>query len=615
MNSRIVAGNNLRHLCFGILLSAGLSLVACVKQDKASRNGKESKPNVLLIVADDQAYGDLSFRGNDKAFTPQLDELKRKGFSANRFYVSPVCAPTRASLLTGRYHQRTGVEGVTRGRENMSLDEETMAEVLKKAGYRNGLFGKWHNGAHFPYHPLGRGFDEFLGFTSGHWSNYFDTTIEQNGKALRTDGYLPDVLTEASMEFIEEATESEEPFFCFLSFPTPHTPLQVPDAYFDKYLSKGLDTFNATIYAMGENLDWNVGRLVQKLEQLGIQNNTLVIYVSDNGPVNHRFNLGLKGKKGQVDEGGVRVPFFMHWPGMIPKGLESDLPLAHIDLLPTLNALLKLEHKAKNPWDGLSFARLFNSDDPGKDKTLENSVRQRSLYELWGGRKRVLRGDVLMVEEELFDLDKDPGQKRSIRSEQEDVYQELKASFAQWEATLPTKKEEASIPIGFADYPRTVLPAHEAVLHPRVEFRKPRKQTGITYHSFYGWAHDWIDFWTKTTAYPSWNLFVQQKGHYKVYLNYALDAKNSGGLLELNVGGQSIEIKNLPAFEHSKFTDYDRLAREQEAPETDWAEWEVGLVYLEEGPTSLVIKAKEILGEKSIELKDVVLEFQPGSGK
>ena len=153
----------------------------------------------------------------------------------------------------------------------MNLDEETFANVFKSLGYTTGIFGKWHNGAHYPYHPLGRGFDEFVGFASGHWTSYFNTTIEKNGKPFKTEGYLPDVLTNEAIGFIEKSHQNKTPFFCYLPYQTPHTPLQVPDKYFDKYKNKGVDDFNATIYGMAENIDDNVGRLLNTLETLNIK--------------------------------------------------------------------------------------------------------------------------------------------------------------------------------------------------------------------------------------------------------------------------------------------------------------------------------------------------------
>jgi arylsulfatase A-like enzyme len=196
-------------------------------------------PNVVVILTDDQGWGDLSLHGNPSLQTPHLDALAHSGARMSRFYVSPVCAPTRASLLTGKYHQRTGVHGVTRGQENMSLEEVTLADLFKEAGYKTGIFGKWHNGAHYPYHPNGRGFDQFVGFCAGHWSNYFDALIEENGKPHRSKGYMTDYLTDRAIEFIEKSTGEGKPFFCYIPYQTPHTPYQVPDEPFEKYVSNG----------------------------------------------------------------------------------------------------------------------------------------------------------------------------------------------------------------------------------------------------------------------------------------------------------------------------------------------------------------------------------------
>ena len=184
------------------------------------------RPNVVLIITDDQGWGDVHSHGNDKIDTPVLDQLAADGVRFDRFFVSAVCAPTRASLLTGRYHLRTGTHGVTRGQENMRSEEVTIAEALKQAGYATGCFGKWHNGAHYPHHPNGQGFDEFLGFCCGHWNNYFDTDLDHNGKTVKTKGYITDVLTDAAIAFIEQYRD--QPFFLLTSFMKPHTPFFPP---------------------------------------------------------------------------------------------------------------------------------------------------------------------------------------------------------------------------------------------------------------------------------------------------------------------------------------------------------------------------------------------------
>jgi arylsulfatase A-like enzyme len=496
-----------------------------------------------------------------------------------------------------------GVSGVTRGRENLNLEEVTLADILKENGYVTGLFGKWHNGAHYPYHPLGRGFDEFVGFTSGHWSNYFDTVIEKNGHPFEAQGYLPDVLTEESLSFIEKSAASGTPFFCYLSFPTPHTPLQVPDAYFEKYKAKGLDDFNATIYGMGENIDWNVGRILNELNRLNLEEETLVLYMSDNGPLNFRFNKGLKGRKGMVDEGGVRVPFIARWKGQIISGSNSQLPLAHIDVLPTILDLLKIPIEAESRIDGMSFKSQLVQKSVVSDEISGNRI----LFENWNGRQRALQGSMLMIDEKLFDLDTDPGQSQSIRADHKEKYDELASAFADWESKLPNSDNTAAIPAGYEEYPVTVLPAHEAILFPPFEFRKDRRHTGIAYHSQYGWAHDWIDFWTSEEAFPAWELDIKTEGQYQVSIKYALEEKNLGDELILEVAGNTIVIDSLDAYKHSYKPSHDRIAREQEAPETDWATATIGSVKLEKGAATLSLKASRIAGESSIELKEILL--------
>ncbi len=594
---RNILNNNWQFiLCLFFLFS----LLSCQLKNKEKENFKinKGKPNVLLILTDDQAYGDLSFTGNQIAETPNLDRLALEGAFFTNFYVSPVCAPTRASLLTGRYHQRTGVNGVTRGRENMNLNEVTLADILKENGYQTGIFGKWHNGAHYPYHPMGRGFNAFVGFTSGHWSSYFDTTIEKDGKPFLAKGYLSDVLTTEALDFIKRSVQNEEPFFCYIPYQTPHTPLQIPDAYFDKYKNKGADDFNAAIYGMTENIDDNVNRLIQGLEELDIREETIIIYLSDNGPLNLRFNQGLKGRKGQVDEGGVRVPFIMNWKGQIKPGKTVKYPVAHIDVLPTLLGMLDIEYTADQPLDGLDIKKLFQD---------ESLIKSRNLYSEWGGNKRVLSGDYLMINEALFNLNKDPNQTLDMRERSQDTYDSLRKSYDYWINNMPISKTDNSIPVGYHDFPRTVLPAHEANLFPSFEFRKDRKHTGIAYHSLYGWAHDWIDFWTNTNAFPSWIINVVSSGRYELKLKYALESENKGTSLRIEIQDQERILNDVPVFEHSLFKNHDRVARTAEAPETNWGILDVGIFNLEAGQSTIKIQAIEIPGEESIELKELIL--------
>lgn len=578
-----------------ILFVFTLSIVFSCK-----KSTEKVQPNVLIILTDDQAYGDLSLTGNPIVETPVIDNLAKEGVFAKKFYVSPVCAPTRASLLTGRYHQKTGVSGVTRGRENMNLNEQTFADVFKFLGYKTGAFGKWHNGAHYPYHPLGRGFDEFVGFTSGHWTNYFDTTIEKNGKDFKAEGYLPDVLTDEAIKFIEKSNSKDVPFLCYIPYQTPHTPLQVPDKYFDKYKNKGVDDFNAAIYGMVENIDDNVGEIITKLKELDIEDNTIIIFMSDNGPLNLRYNAGLKGKKGSVNEGGVNVPFIIKWKNKIASSLQINEPLAHIDILPTLLDLVNADVKLKNKIDGKSFKKLILGE---KDTSFAN----RNLFLEWNGNKRLRSGDYVMINGALFNLKKDPSQERFIRRFNQATYDSLRSIYDEWYKKQPEASKEKPIPVGYNKYPTTHLPAHEANLYPPFEFRKDRKHTGIAYHSLYGWAHDWIDFWTNTEAYATWDIEIIESGSYDFLLKYVLSEKDKGTELKLQVGNQTIDIKNIPVFEHSKFPNFDRVSRDQEAPETNWNQIKVGTLKLEKGTHEIKIKTTQIPGEKSIELKNITI--------
>ncbi|OYW15662.1 MAG: N-acetylgalactosamine 6-sulfate sulfatase, partial [Planctomycetales bacterium 12-60-4] len=301
-------------------------------------------PNVVVILTDDQGWGDLSIHGNRNLATPHIDSLARDGALFERFYVCPVCSPTRAEFLTGRYHARGGVFNVSTGGERLDLDERTIADVFKSAGYATAAFGKWHNGSQYPYHPLGRGFDEYYGFTSGHWGDYFSPPLDHNGALIHGSGYLPDDLTDHALAFMRQ--HRDQSFFCYIPFNTPHSPMQIPNVFFEKFRKAELpDRFHVpaqedlamtrAALAMCENIDWNVGRVLQMLEELQLADDTIVVYFSDNGPNSFRWNGGMKGRKGSTDEGGVRSPLLMRWPGRILAGRRVPQIAGAIDLLPT----------------------------------------------------------------------------------------------------------------------------------------------------------------------------------------------------------------------------------------------------------------------------------------
>ncbi len=571
-----------------------LAIVFCSLQCSAPK----TPPNILLILTDDQGYGDLGFHGNTAIHTPQLDQFFHQGSTIPQFYVNPVCAPTRASILTGRYYQRAGVHGVTRGRERMRIEEQTMADLFREAGYQTAVFGKWHNGANYPYHPLARGFDHFTGFSSGHYSSYFDTTIEKDGEAFLAEGYLPDVITQEALDFMAKKKAQNKPFFCFVTFQTPHTPLHVPDRYFDPYIAQGLDAFTAAIYGMCENIDDNLGRMMALLDTLQLKENTIVIFLTDNGPLTLRYNDGLKGRKGTVDEGGVRVPFGIQWPGTIPGGQSIEGAWAHIDLLPTLLDLTRVHVNPKNTLDGTSFApRLMQ----------KSQVLDRTLFDNWGGRVRLQRDSLLLTQNGLYDLKNDRGQTHNLEDQLPKLKAQLQSEFHAWEATLPEKPKILPFQLGLPSQPKVVLEASQALLQPPFEFRKDRRHTGIAYHSLHGWAHDWIDFWTDTQAYAVWNVESLETTTYEVYLEYGLDTENKNVKLVLNAKDQQLNIAQLPVFEPLALPDYDRVPRTQEAPAMQWKLHKVGELKFPKGNYPLSLQTTVMGGTQSIELKSIRL--------
>jgi len=591
----------LKSITVAASVSAMAPLTGCRLAGGAGR-APNKRPNVLLIMTDDQGWGDIRSHGNEAIETPVCDKLAREGARFDRFFVSPVCAPTRASLLTGRYHLRTGTHGVTRARETMRSAEVTVAEALKQAGYATGCFGKWHNGAHYPHHPNGQGFDEFLGFCAGHWNNYFDTTLERNGKSFKSKGYISDVLTEAACDFIER--HRAEPFFCYVPYNAPHGPFQVPDRYFDKYKAAGLDDKLACIYGMCESLDDNIGRLLSRLEELGLTDNTIVLFLTDNGPNSNRYNGGMKGRKGSIDEGGVRVPLFVRWPSGIAAGTEIPQIAAHIDLFPTIMDLCGLSMPATEPLDGISLAPLLQGS--AKDW----SDRKLFTFRAWGGAIENIGGAVRTQRWRavkarrgwaLFDMVADPGQKRNVAKEEPKVLATLRDAFEAKAADV-TKAGFDPIPthVGYAQRPVVTLPAHEAMLEPVL-------QQGIDYLGKKGWANDWIAKWTDTNASAWWPLKVVVTGRFDVSVLYTCSQANLGTRLRVEIGGKTVEGIVDVAHDPKPIPSPDRVQR-GEVYEKVWATVKLGAVELDPGEVRMVVRAVEIPGAQACDIKAIRLE-------
>lgn len=326
-------------------------------------------PNVILILADDLGYGDLSIYGNPLLQTPHLDHLALEGVRLSQQYSgSPLCAPARAALLTGRYNHRTGALSVesNRGLDRIALRERTIADCFKRAGYATGMVGKWHNGLHdLAYHPNNRGFDEFLGFLNG-GMGYWDWIIEANGQPLGADGrYLTDVFTDGAVDFVRR--HQQEPFFLYVAYNAPHAPLEAPAAEVAAF--QGVDGLNdavATLYAMIRRMDTGIGRMLDALTETGQADNTIVLFTSDNGPwLGHdtlagaslsmaRYNGPFRGMKQDVLEGGIRVPAIIRWPSGLPAGDELHTMIHACDWVPTLLASCGIDGLPPLPLDGVN---------------------------------------------------------------------------------------------------------------------------------------------------------------------------------------------------------------------------------------------------------------------
>ncbi len=428
---------------------------------------EKTQPNVIIIITDDQGYGDLGITGNPHVKTPVIDKFASENIRFNNFYVSPVCAPTRSSLMTGRFSLRTGVRDTYNGGAIMATTEVTIAEMLKQANYKSGIFGKWHLGDNYPSRPNDQGFDESVTHLSGGMGqvgdfttffkkdkSYFDPVLWHNGKTESYEGYCSDIFTDQAIRFIEK--NQQNPFFCYLSFNAPHTPLQVPNKYYEMYKdidpASGFEKDNRPfvemteknkedarkVYAMVTNIDDNIGKLFQKLDDLNLTKNTLVIFMTDNGPQQTRYIAGMRGRKGSVFRGGVRVPFFMRLPSLFNGEKDIETTAAHIDILPTLSEICNVNLPTDKKIDGKSLLPLI------QDKTVD--WENRSLFFYWTRRYPELYNNIALqkgsyklvghndynaeIEDfELFNITEDPYEQNNIVIEKRNIAKELKSEL------------------------------------------------------------------------------------------------------------------------------------------------------------------------------------------
>jgi arylsulfatase A-like enzyme len=560
-----------------------------------------ASPNVVVILTDDQGWGDLSLNGNSSLRTPHIDSLAADGARFDRFFVQPVCSPTRAEFLTGRWHPRGGVRGVSTGGERLDLDETTIAEAFRAAGYATGCFGKWHNGTQYPYHPNGRGFDEYYGFTSGHWGEYFDPPLDHNGQAVRGEGYITDDLTTRAIQFLKENAAAGRPSFCYVAFNTPHSPMQVPDPYWDRFEGRDLalsgnkkEDVNHTraALAMCENIDDNVGRILEALRDDGLERNTIVVYFCDNGPNGPRWNGGMKGHKGSTDEGGVRSPLLIRWPGGIAPGTVVEPIAGAIDLYPTLIDLAGIPRAGDHPVDGISLAPWLRGE--------QSPLPERELFQHWAGRVSV-RNQRFRLDNEgrLFDLVTDPGQTRDVAADRPEVAGRLAAAVDAWRRDVLaeiTVADARPFPVGWAEFPRTVLPARDGVPHGSV-----KRSSGAPNCSYF-------TSWTSPDDAMTWEVDVHTAGRYEAVVHYTCGEASVGAAIELTCGNGKwagvIDTAHDPAV---RGAERDRVPRGAESYVKDFRPLSLGMGTLPAGRNTLTLRATHVPGEAVADVRQIEL--------
>lgn len=435
-------------------------------------------PNVVFVLTDDQGYGDLGCHGNPVIETPNIDAFHDESIRFTNFHVGPTCAPTRAGLLTGHYSNSTGVWHTIGGRSLLRRNEWTLASALREAGYRTGIFGKWHLGDTYPYRPQDRGFDETvihggggISQTPDYWGNdYFDDTYRVNGEPVRFSGYCTDVWFDQALQFIER--NKDVPFFCYIATNAPHTPYNVEQRYYEMYRGKVPDA-RARFYGMITCIDDNFGVLRRGLMELGLEDNTILVFMTDNGTsggatrdkagfIVDGYNAGLRGIKGSPYDGGHRVPFFLRWPaGGFDTAADIDRITAHVDFMPTILDLCGVEVGAEHSFHGQSLKPLMCGQEQGWPDRIIVTDSQRVARPIKWRRSAVMTDRWRLINgKELYDMTVDRGQHNDVSSDHQDVVQELRKAYEEWWGLVSTQFDE-EIPISIARDRETILTCHD----------------------------------------------------------------------------------------------------------------------------------------------------------
>jgi len=580
-----------------------LVLLLCLAASGCSNKEQlvEQKPNVIVILSDDQGWGDLSLNGNVNLNTPNIDKIAKEGARFENFYVEAVCSPTRAEMLTGRYHSRGGVYSTSAGGERLDLDETTIADVFKRAGYATAAYGKWHNGMQYPYHPNARGFDDYYGFCSGHWGSYFDPMLEHNQELVKGEGFLVDDLTNHGIAFMEK--NKDAPFLLYLPFNTPHAPMQVPDEYWNKFSSKELKMlanpnqeedleFTKAALAMCENIDWNVGRVLNKLVELGIEDNTIVLYFADNGPNSWRWNGEMKGRKGSTDEGGVRSPLVMRWPHKIKSGKSIEQISSVIDLLPTLTDMAGIEHNIIKPLDGVSLKPLLLEENP--------IWSERLVFNQWQNKLSVRSQKYRLGNDGgLFDIENDRSQLTDLSGSLPEIKAALAAAIEGFNADVISElpaEDLRTFPIGHPQSKLTQIPARDGVAHGNIQ-RSNR------------WPNcSFFTNWASLEDQITWEVEVVEEGDFEVTLYYTCPEGDEGSVFELGFGDNQLESRIEKAHDPPLMgMENDRVER-PESYVKDFMPLNLGVIHLAKGPGQLSLKALEIPAATVMDVRLLMFE-------
>ena len=517
--------------CYGTMVLA----LASLNVGMTAMSAPSGRPNVVLIMTDDQGYGDLKCHGNTEIRTPNMDRLYAESVRLTNYHVDPTCAPTRSALMTGRYSSSTGVWHTIMGRSLMHTDEVTIAEIFAAAGYRTGIFGKWHLGDNYPCRPQDQGFQEVLVHGGGgvtqtpdFWGNdYFDDTYFHNGVPEKFEGYCTDVWFGEALRFIK--ANKDRPFFCYIPTNAPHGPYLVAEKYSEPYRKMGIPSPRAEFYGMITNADENLGRFRQELKELGLADNTILVFTTDNGTAagmrRGGFNAGMRGTKGSEYDGGHRVPLFLHWPkGGLADGRDIPQLAAHVDMLPTLAGLCSVQVPDNLNLDGSSLVPLLKGQADWKERTLLVHSQRIEFPEKW--RKCSVMTDRwrLINGRELYDMQSDPGQKQDLADSHAETVQRLRGAYERWHKHISGR---------FDDYVRIGLGTPE---------ENPATLTCHDWHTNNGpvpWNQDAVGKDLKANGF--WAVDVVRAGKYL----FTLRARPSGVEYALKAGTARLKIGDI----------------------------------------------------------------------